>query len=210
MAVDTTSLAEYALGLLDRHAREQVENALEHSANLKRELHAIEGLLGELGQIPAPVTASPALGERLLASLETRTRFEAFTARLGRLLDLDEEPVDKLLDAIDAFPHHPWIARKIAGVYQLPFDPGPRLSGAECALTALEPQTVFPPHRHRGHEWGFVLQGRVFRITERGEDLFVPGDIVHNPPASVHSFAVAGDTTLMWVLVSYGGIELLP
>ena len=207
MVGDDVRLLEYVLGLLDKQACEEVDSALRQSIALQEELRAVEALLGELGEMPPAATASPALGERLLTSLEPQTRFSAFATRIQQLLNLDAASVQALLKAIDRYPQTPWRVGNVAGAHLLPFEAGPRLASAECALIALAPGTVFPPHRHQGYEWGFILQGQVRRLTEQGKTRFAPGDIVHNPPSSVHTFEVLGKEIMVWVLVTYGGME---
>ncbi len=206
MPTDDTRLAEYILGLLDKDAREAVEQELETSPEAHAAMVELDELFGTAAATAEPVAPSPWLRERLLASLEPRTRFEGFKERLATLFDLDTTRIRELLDAVDLAPAAPWEESGIPGTRLLHFAGGPRVANADCGLVHVEPGRKYFPHRHLGHEWVLVIQGEA---REDGGRLFEPGDLIHMEPGSVHGFCTLGDRPFIFALVLFEGIELV-
>ena len=70
----------------------------------------------------------------------------------------------------------------------------------------MAPGSIFPPHRHRGSEWGFVLQGY---IVEDSGHHYSAGDIVHKDTGTQHSFQVQDDEAAIIFTLLEGKIEWL-
>jgi anti-sigma factor ChrR (cupin superfamily) len=83
-----------------------------------------------------------------------------------------------------------------------------RASGRALALIAMAPGCGYPPHRHRGAEEVFVVQGG-YR-DERGEHL--AGQYVRYEDGSAHGPVAidgAGAETCVLLALSHEGIALL-
>ena len=70
----------------------------------------------------------------------------------------------------------------------------------------MTPGSIFPPHRHRGSEWGFVLQGH---IVENCGYHYGAGDIVHKDTGTQHSFQAETKDSAIIVTLLEGKIEWL-
>jgi anti-sigma factor ChrR (cupin superfamily) len=105
------------------------------------------------------------------------------------------------LDAI------PWRATKHPGV-RIHFYATDRASGRTLALIAMALGCGYPPHRHRGAEEVFVVQGG-YR-DERGE--YLAGQCVRYEDGSAHGPVAidgAGAETCVLLALSHEGIALL-
>jgi anti-sigma factor ChrR (cupin superfamily) len=70
----------------------------------------------------------------------------------------------------------------------------------------MAPGLVFPRHRHLGDEWAWVLQGRA---QDDSGQMTKPGDIVYKPKGSTHSFCVLDGAPFVFMIVLYGGLEIV-
>jgi anti-sigma factor ChrR (cupin superfamily) len=206
MAEDGSRLIEYVLGVLDDEARAEMERELATSSRTERKRLELEEALASLALAAEPRQPGEGLRNRLLASLDPDTRFEGFVERLAVFLDLGADRVRRLLATVPEAPGGSWQASGLPGIHLLPFAGGPRIATAECLLIQLEPGRIFPSHRHRGDEWGFVLQGSA---EEDGGRRFEPGDIVHKAPGSAHSFQALGTEPFVFAVVLHLGIDWL-
>lgn len=153
----------------------------------------------------APVEPSEALRRRVLDSIAGPTRFDGFVGRFSQLFDFSEDRARTVLEAAQAVEGEAWVDAGIPGVRLHHFPGGERVAAADCGLVHLAPGAAFPPHRHRGAEWTFVLSGRA---EEDGGDVWLPGDLVVREADSVHGFRALGDEPYLFAVVLHGGIEL--
>lgn len=153
-----------------------------------------------------PVPPSAALRRRVLSAVDPSTRFEGFVERLALLFDLPEPRIREILREADAGAGAAWVDAPIPGVRLCHFQGGGRVTGADCGLVHLAAGTVFPPHRHRGVEWTFVLAGSAM---EDGGEVWLPGDLVIREEDSVHGFRAVGDEPYLFAVVLHGGIDVI-
>ena len=160
--------------------------------------------LGELALAAAPVRPSASLRERLLEATRTETAFAGYVDRLCELLDLGVDRVREILGEVDRVDTDAWEDSRTPGMRLLHFDGGPRVAEADCGLVHFVPGEEFPHHRHVGDEWSLILQGAV---QEHDGRVSLPGDVLHRPAGSVHSFRAVGDEPLVFAVVVFEGIE---
>lgn len=100
----------------------------------------------------------------------------------------------------------PWHATRHRGIY-LSVLRRDDATGDATVLIRMEPGCSYPPHRHRGIEEVFILQGG-YR-DQRGEHR--AGDYLVNEPDSDHSPSALEDPPedCIMLAVAHGGIELL-
>lgn len=151
-----------------------------------------------------PMEPDPSLRRRVLASLESDSRFEGFAGRFARLFDLPEARARELLRTAEAPEAGGWVDAPVPGVRLLHFPGGERVATADCGFVRLAPGSVFPAHRHRGAEWTLVLAGRA---EEDGGEIWLPGDLVVREGGSIHGFRCVGDEPYLFAVVLHGGIE---
>ncbi len=168
------------------------------------DLPGAERTLAELALTEEPLRPGDALGARILASLDPRTRFEGFAERVAALLDLGLERTREILAHVADVARAPWEDDRVAGVRLLHFPGGPRVATADCGLVQVAPGVVYPRHLHRGDEWAFVLQGRGQEDTGR---VWEPGDVIRNPAGSSHAFRAISDEPFVFVVVVHEGIR---
>ncbi len=204
MPKDDSKVIEYALGILDKEARETVEDELSASSEAARVLHDIEEVLVNLAFTETPVRPSNRLRKQILASPDENNRFDGFVERLVTFFNLSGDRIRELLSTADFVPHQPWEPSGVAGISFLHFDGGPRVASADCGFVHVEPETNFPAHRHFGEEWVFVIQGRA---QEDSGKVWAPGDLVYRAPDSAHSFRVIGDEPFIYAVVLQDGFE---
>ena len=71
-------------------------------------------------------------------------------------------------------------------------------TGSRTALVRLAPNTAFPPHRHRGIEDVYMLEGEMWV----GEVQMRPGDYCRTPEGSDHADVRSGPQGSLSVVVS--------
>ena len=184
---DESRLYEYILGLLSQEESQALERELAASAELRTELKALQNTIGTLATAAEPMTPSAGLRSRLLASLDDESRFDGFVARLQTFLDFSTQQVHALLEVVKTAPGSPWRESGMPGIWLYPFQGGENITDTAGQLLYMAPGSIFPPHRHRGSEWGFVLQGHI--IEDSGHH-YGAGDIVHKATGTQHSFHV--------------------
>lgn len=159
--------------------------------------------LGDLALAAPPVRPSGSLRERVLAATRSETSLEGYVDRLCSLLDLGAARVREILAEIGNVASDTWEASPTPGMRLLHFDGGPRVAEADCGLVHFVPGEDFPRHRHVGDEWSLILQGRV---EEDDGSVSLPGDLMHRPAGSAHSFRAVGDEPLVFAVVIFEGI----
>jgi putative transcriptional regulator len=202
MPKDDPKLIEYALGILDKEARETLERELSTSSEAENMLSEIEAVLAEVALAETPLQPNDRVRRRVLASLDRHNGFEGFVERLVTFFDLSGERIRELLDATDSVPEQPWEPSGVPGISFLHFEGGTRVVSADCGLVHVHPGTSFPAHRHVGEEWVFIIQGRA---QEDSGEIWAPGDLVYRAPDSGHAFRVIGDEPLIYAVVLHKG-----
>ena len=204
MSEHISRLFEFALGLLEGSAREELERELDASPELRRELDQVEEALGQVAFAVEPLRPSERIRDSLLAGLDPSTRFEGFVERVVAFFDLPVDRAREILSALDDVAGGAWEAGPAPGSRVFHLDGGSRVAAADCGLVHVEPGRVFHPHRHIGDEWSLVLQGRAQEDSGRFWDV---GDILYKPPGSVHGFRALGDVPFVFAVVLHEGIE---
>jgi quercetin dioxygenase-like cupin family protein len=170
------------------------EDAFEAALEGAPDSGALSALMAET---EAPVQAGDRLRERILS--RAAGSFEGLVARLTRFFDLDPERVRELLTQIRG--SEAWVHAPLEGLELLHLQGGPETAGGDCGFVRLRAGQTFPHHAHEGEEWALVLGGRSEDST--GADAF-PGDIVHFPRGTAHSFRAAGSEPLLFAVVHHG------
>ncbi len=204
MSETDSRLVEFALGLLEASACQALERELAASSELRRELDQVQEALGQVALAAEPLRPSQRIRELVLASLDPGARFEGFGERVAALFDLSVQRARAILAGLDDVAGDAWEAGSVPGIRLLHLDGGPRVAAADCGLVHLEAGLRFPPHRHKGDEWSLVLAGRAQEDSGR---FWEPGDILHEPPGSVHGFRALGDEPFVFAVVLHEGIE---
>ena len=149
---------------------------------------------------------SPALRERVLASVNPESRFEGFVERVAQLFDLPEERAREILRTADEIASPTWVGIPIPGVHLMHLQGGAQRIGHDCGLVHVAAGASFPKHRHLGLEWNLVLSGAA---EEDSGDLWLPGDLVLRDPETCHGYRVLPDESILMAVVLEGGIEVV-
>ena len=148
------------------------------------------------------LTPSPALRERLLASIASQPRLGAYTDAAAKLLDVTQERARELLRRIDEPTR--WMPTPFDGVEGYWFRGGPATAGAFTGFIRLHAGKQLPMHDHIGPEEGLVLQGRV--RDENGR-VYQPGDRVDMAGGSRHELNALPVIDCVFVVVAHGGVR---
>ncbi len=192
-------LPEYVMHLLPAPEMRRLDSLLANDAVLAGEARDIEHALthGLVATLP-PITPSPAVRSRLLATIASADRWEPFLEPLGRILQLSLDKVRAVLAGM-ADPDR-W-ERGLPGIAIIHFDAGPALATADAGLIKFEPGVLFPKHRHIvGREITFVLEGTMID----GDRHYGPGSIVEPGPQTVHVCGATADRPLLLMVMHYG------
>lgn len=191
--------ALYALGALTQHEAKAFENLLaESDSGLKTELSAFESVSAQLAFAADECTPSPSVKNTLLARIGNATQ--------------PSKP------AIGSEFQVPFAAsREFSQFFSLHADEGnwqeigPGLTaktlfvdqtrGLVTSLVRMAPGGALPPHRHKGDEQFFVLEGD---CNVHGTRLG-PGDFHHAAAGSVHesTYTTEGTTFLLIAPADY-------
>ncbi len=188
----------HALGILDAAEAEVVERAVAADPVLARELAALQRTAEKL---IAPIEPSPAVHDRLLASLGGG-RFEAFSSRMASLFDVTVDRARELLGLIERPASWELAA---PGVGLVHFAGGPAYAAADCGFVRLEPGASFPVHTHAGEEVSLLLAGT---MTDRAKGhVYTTEDEVHASQGSEHD-VVAGPDGALYAARAMDGIMI--
>jgi quercetin dioxygenase-like cupin family protein len=137
---------------------------------------------------------------RLLSEVERLPlRYSPFFDALGALWDLSERDVVRTLER--AGDPARWKRAALPGVRSIEVAPGPRLQGANVALTRFRPGFRFPRHYHDGPEALLVLEGR-YR-DESGRSVG-PGELHAMPAGTEHTVEVDRSEPCVVATVHFG------
>lgn len=201
-AVDVKELLGlYALGVLEADEATLVERAVARDPALAAELAAHEAALGAIGAAAPPITPSPEVLTRLLASTGGG-RFEAFSGRMAKLFDVTVDRAREILGLVDrAASWEP----AVPGIALVHFDGGPAVAAADCGFVQIAAGGMFPEHTHRGQEVTLILSGRLRDVDGR---VFGPGDELVHEQGTTHHLVVEGDEPCMYASRAMNGIEI--
>ncbi len=74
--------------------------------------------------------------------------------------------------------------------------------GRSIKLSVVGPHlATHEPHRHEGHEFFFVLQGKAEFFLEGKKRVVGPQTALYCPPQSLHGISNAGDTELRYLVI---------
>lgn len=170
----------------------------------QRRLQSVREDLATVGSHAAAATPPPALRASILAAVGASAEpFPGLARRFGQLFELDAQATRQVL--LDAKGDTAWTWTGPVSFFH--FTPGPSLvSTAEGGIIRLAPGAVFPGHRHRGDEYGFILSGSL-REDQSGREAF-PGDIVFMPEGSVHTVTCISREPCTFAVLLNGGFPI--
>jgi len=192
----------YALGLLESEEAGVVERAIAGDQTLAAELAAYQRTADALGATIEPVVPSPAVAQRLMASIGGG-RFEAFSTRMAKLFDVTLDRARELLGLIERPAS--WIPQ-LPGLSLVHFEGGPAAATADCGFIRLAPGAMFPPHTHLGEEIVTVLRGQI-RDVVNGR-LVVTGDDYVQSQGTNHHLICIGDEDCIYASRATDGIAI--
>ncbi len=184
----------YGLGALDESEAAAVENAAGSDPDIARELDSY------LDLVPA-VTPGADVASRLMASVGGG-RFERFTDRVAKMLDVTIDGARELLGLIERPAS--WV-HPIPGIHLIHFNGGPAYAAADCGFVRIEPGCTFPWHMHRGEEVSVILDGL---MIDRDGTTYTTGAEVRFAEGTQHDLT-AGPDGVVYIARAMNGIEVL-
>jgi anti-sigma factor ChrR (cupin superfamily) len=200
--VNDEELAELALGTLPPAHLAALARDLGPERLAAAEAEGAEALSALAVALP-PVTPSPGLRDRLMASARGPARFAPFIDRLARLIDHAAGRAQALLASLG--DPAVWQSALAPNIRLVHFDGGPAVAAADAGFVRLDAGTPFPEHRHIGEERVLVLQGC---YHDSSGAVVRAGDEVTMPAGSRHEFVAGPDEDLIYAVVVFGGIEI--
>lgn len=199
MKLTLDDLHDYVLSVLPDADRRVIDAELARSPELASEVRAVRETL--FGGPAASDSAKPRADgrNRLLAALDTGSRYAPFVADLCRAFDLGAARMRELCDAID-LPAS-WEAGPLPGIAVMHFPGGPNAIAPDTGFVRLPRGLQFPYHRHLGHEINYVLEGAV---RDGDGTLYLPGEAIVMAPGTSHSFSVPEDGDALIAVVQAG------
>ncbi|HEY5925425.1 MAG TPA: cupin domain-containing protein [Kofleriaceae bacterium] len=185
----------YALGALSPDEATAVERAVEADPNLAAELESYLDVVA--------VTPAADVKARLMASAGGG-RFEQFSDRMAKLLDVTIDRARELLGLIERPAS--W-ENPVPGVSLIHFDGGPAYAAADCGFVRIAPGCKFPWHTHRGEEVSVILSGAM--RDHDGRVLRAGDELVHQQ-GTQHELIAEGDEAVIYVARAMNGIEVGP
>lgn len=193
---------EYVLGVLSAADRARVNEALQGSTELGREVRLATEALTSLTDALPPHPAVPGGRARLLATLASPDRFKAFFPTLRRWYDLDDDGLRAVLARMDAGTS--FVDAPLPGVRYFDFTAGPAAIGKEAGALTLAAGASFPRHVHLGNERSMVLEGTLLVDGRR----LHAGDTIEVTAGSEHQFAAGPERSLV-LLVLHDGFSIV-
>ena len=185
----------YALGELSDDEANAVERAIESDPNLAAELESYLDLVA--------VAPAADVKTRLMASIGGG-RFEQFSDRMAKLLDVTIDRARELLGLIERPAS--W-ENPVPGVHLIHFDGGPAFAAADCGFVRIAPGCKFPWHTHRGEEVSVILSGA---MRDHDGKLLRAGDELVHQQDTQHELTAEGDEDVIYVARAMNGIEVGP
>lgn len=152
-----------------------------------------------LAEALAPVAPSPAVRERLLASIVASVApHDGFAREVAELFAVTVEGARAALARVaDASAWRPLAP----GVDCIRVSGSSNPAEAQCAFVRVAPGATFPWHRHLGEERSLVLHGGAH--LSDGRDLR-PGDLLVVDESVEHDFVIEGDEPCVFAVRSSG------
>jgi len=194
-------MAEFVLGVLPEDDQARLTAAVAASPALAGEVRQAARAVAALTDALPAATMAPSGRARLLATLASPDRFQAFFPTLRAWYDLSDDQLRAVIARIDAgtsFVDAPW-----PGVWYFDFDGGPAAVGKEAGVLMMAPAAHFPSHVHLGGERSMVLEGTLLVDGQR----LHAGDVVELTAGSRHEFS-AGPGRPLVLLVIHDGFQL--
>ena len=201
--LDPVALWEHALGLPGADGHE-ISAHLAKCAACRQALAALTEGASAIAMALPPLTPSSSLRTQLLEATEP-SRFEPLLDKLADFFDLTPMGARRLAGRLDDDGF--WKPGGLPGLRVATIRGGARKAGAYTGLLRLAAGARFPHHLHVGGEDSLVLAGGF-----RGDDgrAIHPGDTLHMPAGSRHTFvAIDGEDCIAGVVV-WGGLEFGP
>lgn len=173
-------LPEWALGLLEPHARASVD---QHLAECARCRATADRLVSTHAALASMVVPPPAVLARLMDQMEGPGRLFRFADRVAAFFDLPRERAVGLLEAVN--DPASWMPGPVEGSELMPVEAGPAREGMMAAILRLHPGVRYPAHTHHGREWNLVLEGG---FREDGGHEVWPGEELEKTDGSAHAF----------------------
>jgi putative transcriptional regulator len=192
----------YALGILESDEAVQVERAIAGDAALAAELAVYQQTTDALGAAIQTVAPSPAVKQRLLASVGGG-RFEAFSARMATLFDVTLDRARELLGLIERPAS--WVPQ-IPGISLVHFEGGPSAAAADCGFVRIAPGAMFPPHTHLGEEVVTILSGSIRDMNNNR--VIGPGEDYVQLEGTTHALLCLGDEDCLYASRAMNGIAV--
>jgi hypothetical protein len=165
----------------------------------------LEPVLLALAESAGSETPPPALRKRLLsAATAGPMRFAPFFDGLGRLFDLGQDAVVRVLERADS--ESEWEPGPHPAVRLLHLTGGPSLAAADAGLVRMPPSFAWGAHRHHAAERVLILEGG-YRDSEGR--VHRAGDLHEMGAGTEHGFTVLPDGPLLFALVLHGKIEMI-
>ncbi len=198
----------HALGALEPHEADLVEQAIAADAALRRRLDGFREVAHALADVLAPVKPPADARGRLFSSIDEickPPRLERFARRMAELFDVSVDKARMFLGWVDE-PER-WIDQPdYPNVKLIHLPAGPAWAAADCGLVWMPPGLEFPLHDHKGQEVSLVLQGR--GIDSSGT-IMEPGVEMVLEPGHPHSYRVEHGSEPYVFAVRFYGIELI-
>lgn len=186
--------ALYSLRALTQHEARALENRLPEDNGMAEELAAFEAVTSALAFAVPEISPSPSLRQTLLARIAAEPQTEAKQEFQIPVVPKEFSSMFSLRAA-----EGDWLEIGTGMLAKTLFVDEAR--GTVTSLVRMMPGTSLPPHRHRGDEQFYILEGDcIVQGTRLGA-----GDFHHAPPGSIHesTSTVEGTTFLLIAPADY-------
>jgi anti-sigma factor ChrR (cupin superfamily) len=163
---------------------QEIEEAAAHLVECEEcgaRMRGLTAVFTEADVAATSIAPSPDLKKRILASIATAPRLEAYVEASAQLLDVPPARARDYLWMVDDTAR--WRPTPFEGVDTLKVKGGPSTADAFSVFIRVRAGASLPEHDHLGPENGLVLQGRV---RNREGQVYGPGDRVDMEGGSRH------------------------
>lgn len=197
-------LDDYVWGNLDDAAAAEFEaHMAKSSAFAAKVVDAMEAWAGLSLALPE-VAPTDSVRDRLFASLDATSRFEAFVSKVAQLIDVTRDVARSLLNGIDSATR--WEPGFTPDMRLYHLEAGSNLDNAIVGFVELKAGASFPPHTHLGIEHVMPVQGRL--VDEDGT-IYGPGDVATKQAGTSHYFDVPADgPDLIYLAIVFEGVQI--
>jgi anti-sigma factor ChrR (cupin superfamily) len=199
----TAGFGPLELELLDETEQRRVEAHLDRCARCAAEYRLSAEALADFALSLPRSTPSPAVRERVMKSVSTTNRFEAFAAQVAALIDVSIEKARDLVGRIDDAKS--WMATHVPGVFSYDLPVGPAVADAVVGFVKLSPGATFPDHEHMGEDTMLVVQGSC--IDTHGT-VMRRGDLVRMGGGTHHEFKAQPGPDFIYLGIAKNGFKM--